>query len=162
MSTGKEFQRVSAAKEKFRSSTICLALMISLVDAERRLWMGWWTMIRECLAIIMCVLVEKRSISQRHTNDLTLRAVWLNYHVFSVKFAGMYHCLCWQWSPRTFKRFLSKTCAQRRLYAHFSETPWVSSFMFYHFRVATFVNLMTSYSFEVASVPGRGKVRIHK
>lgn len=34
--------------------------------------------------------------------------------------------------------------------------------MFYHFRVATFVNLMTSYSFEVASVPGRGKVRIHK
>lgn len=40
-------------------------------------------MMRECLAIIMCVLVEKRSISQRHTNDLTLRAVWLNYIMFS-------------------------------------------------------------------------------
>ena len=34
--------------------------------------------------------------------------------------------------------------------------------MFYHFQVATLVGLMKSYCFEVASVRGRGKVRIHK
>ena len=44
----------------------------------------------------VCTSGKTQHISAAQPNDLTLRAVWLNYHVFLVKFPGMKHCLCWQ------------------------------------------------------------------